>query len=446
MQKLQIELKNVPENASQVLCSTNSQLNKEETLSVVGKVLVCNNPDVNQRQRTGGRKDMVYVISVEGIPLMPCKPAKARKLLRDKKASVAKRYPFTIQLSFECENKTQEVVLSMDSGFREIGLSVITTKMELVSATLILDNKTSKRLTERTMYRRGRRSKLWYRKPRFLNRKRKEGSLSPSIQRRYDAHLRLINIYSSVLPVTKNVIETANFDIQKINNPDIQGRDYQQGDMYGYQNIRSYLMAREKGVCQVCGNKFDKGSPSHIHHVMERSKGGSDTPKNLAILHEKCHIKLHKKGVKLHPPRALKAETFMSIIHKKFYQDVPFLEITYGYITFVDRIKLGLEKTHYNDAFVAGGGTEQERVTPIEIKQKRRNNRSLQLNRNGFKPSIRRQRYPIQPKDIVWIKGEKHTVSGTHCRGTQVVLEKTKKSVAVSKIEKTFNFGSYAYN
>jgi hypothetical protein len=446
MQKLRKRNTYTPTSASQARGNCDLQLNKEETLSVASLKTSLNNPEVNLSQHTAKHKVIVYVISVDGKPLMPCKPAKAKKLLKSKKAKVYKMYPFTIQLNFECENQVQEIELGIDAGYGNIGFSCVSNKKEVASGTLKLDDKTSSRLTEKRMYRKGRRNKLWYRKPRFLNRKKKQGWLPPSTQRRYDTHLKLLKLYQSILPITSVKIETANFDIQKIMDAEISGTDYQQGDMYGYQNVRSYLMAREHGLCQLCKKEFGKGNVSHVHHCLERSEGGTNSPKNLAILHKKCHEKLHKKGLKLSEPKTLKAETFMSIIQNKFLQDIPNVEIIFGYKTFVDRNKLELEKTHFNDAFVIANGTNQERITPIVIRQKRRNNRAIQLNRKGFKPSIRKQRYPIQPKDLIWIDGKKHVVNGTHNNGTRVIVEGTKKSYSIKKVEKIYNFGTFTYN
>jgi hypothetical protein len=296
------------------------------------------------------------------------------------------------------------------------------------------------------MYRRGRRSRHhWYRKPRFLNRKAKKGWLPPSIQRRYDAHLKLIKLAQTILPITEITIETGNFDIQKIDNQDIGGVEYQQGDMFGYQNERAYLMAREHGLCQLCHKEFSKGNSSHIHHCKQRSEAGSNRVKNKAILHEKCHIKLHKQGLKLAAPKSLKPETFMSIIHKKFQQDIPGVNITFGYVTFVKRNEIKLEKTHYNDAFVIAGGTIQERCKPIVIKQKHRNNRVIQMNRKGFKPSIRKQRYSIQPKDLVWVNKKRYIAIGTQNKGTYIKVENSKKVFAAKNIEQTYHFGSFAF-
>ncbi|HWY11586.1 MAG TPA: RNA-guided endonuclease IscB, partial [Bacteroidia bacterium] len=353
MQKLGKRKTYTSTSASQARGNCDLQLNKEETLSVASLKTSLNAPEVNLRQRTDGRKVRVYVISIEGKKLMSCSAAKARKLVDSGKAKVFKSYPYTIQLNFTCENQVQKVKFGMDAGFNYVGFSAVSEKKELASGTLVLDNKTSERLTERKMYRNQKRSKLWYREPRFNNRgNKKQGWLPPSIQRKYDAHLKLLKIYQGVLPITEVEIEVANFDIQKILDAEINGIQYQQGDLYGFQNVRSYLFARENGVCQCCNKKIEKGQKAHIHHCDERGEGGSNRASNLALLHKKCHDKLHKKGLKLSAPKRLKAETFMSIIQHKFEQDIPNVKITFGYKTFVDRNKLGLEKTHYNDAFV----------------------------------------------------------------------------------------------
>jgi hypothetical protein len=413
---------------------------------VTGLKTCSNNLEVDLHQHTGGFKSVVYVLSIDSKPLMTCKPAKARKLIKSEMAKVVKLYPFTIKLNFECENQVQEVTLGIDSGFKNIGFSCVSEKKELISGTLILDGKTSSRLTERAMYRRGRRSRHhWYREPRFNNRSKPEGWLPPSVQRRYDTHLSLINRMKAILPVSQVIIETANFDIQKIENPEIEGVEYQQGDLYGYQNMRSYLMAREKGLCQLCGKKFSSGNPSHIHHCKQRSEAGSNRTKNLALLHEKCHTKLHKKGLKLKPAKQYKPNTFMSIIHKKFWQDVPGMQVTYGYITFLKRQEFNIQKSHNNDAFVIANGSFQERCKPVIITQKHRNNRAIQLNRKGFVPAIRKQRYNIQPKDIVWIGNKKFTASGVHNKGISIIISETKKSIPITKISKYYNFGGLAW-
>lgn len=446
MQQLQLELKNVPGNAPQVPCSTSHELNREETLGVHSSVLDCNNPEVDLHQHhTGGLKAVVYVLSIEGRPLMPCTPTKARKLLKSKKAIVVKLYPFTIKLNFECENQIQNITLGIDTGYGNIGFSAITLKRELISGVLILDSKTSKRLTEKRLYRKIRRSKLWYRKRRLLNRRRSIGWLPPSIQRRYNTHLVLIKRIKVVLPISQVIIEVANFDIQKIKNPEILNIGYQQGVLYDYQNIRSYLISRERGLCQLCGKEFLKGDTSRIHHCKQKSELGSNSVDNLALLHEKCHKKIHKSGLKLASPQSFKQNTFMCIIHKRFWLDIPELKVTYGYATFLKRQELHISKSHNNDAFIIAGGSDQERNLLSIIQQKHRNNRVLQINRIGFKPSIRKQRYPIQPLDIIWIKNKRHISNGMQNKDKYVGLKNCKKVIPIIKISKYYNFGGVAW-
>ena len=83
---------------------------------------------------------MVYVLNQEGKPLMPCKEAKARHLLKQNRAKVVKVSPFTIQLLFECENKTQDVTLGVDAGSKKIGLSATTKDKVLYEANVELRN------------------------------------------------------------------------------------------------------------------------------------------------------------------------------------------------------------------------------------------------------------------------------------------------------------------
>jgi hypothetical protein len=244
------------------------------------------------------------------------------------------------------------------------------------------------------------------------------------------------------------IIEVANFDIQKINNPDITGVGYQQGDIYDYQNLRSFVLSREGGLCQLCQEEFSSGNPSHLHHIIPRSQGGTDRPDNIALLHKKCHNNLHKKKLfhLLKKSKQYKPNTFMSIINQKFEDDIVDVQITFGYITFIKRIQNNIVKTHNNDAFVIADGTTQTRCKPVLIKQKHRHNRAIRLNRKGFEPSVRKQRYSLQPKDLIWIGGKKYVVVGIQNKGKYVKVENSKKVFPVKLIEKKYCFGSFSYN
>ena len=63
----------------------------------------------------------VYVLNKHGKPLMPCKPRKARILLKEKKAKVVNRTPFTIQLLYGSSGYKQPINLGVDAGSKYIG-------------------------------------------------------------------------------------------------------------------------------------------------------------------------------------------------------------------------------------------------------------------------------------------------------------------------------------
>ena len=214
--------------------------------------------------------------------------------------------------------------------------------------------------------------------------------------------------------------------------------------MFGYENLKAYLIHREQGKCQLCGKEYNNGW--HVHHIIPRNDGGTDKPDNCALLHDKCHKKLHKQKLfsSLKKSKQFKAETFMSMVRwrlteelKKIISDV---NVTFGYITKIRRHENNIEKTHSNDAFIISGGSEQGRCLSDIIVQKRENNRSLQKNRKGFKVSVRKERYKIQSKDLVKIEGKWEETKGTHCKGKRIMVNG--KSISIKKVEEIYNVGS----
>jgi len=259
----------------------------------------------------------------------------------------------------------------------------------------------------------------------------------------------LITLLKKLLPISDIIVETASFDIQKLNNPEITGIGYQQGSLYEKSNLRSFILAREKNTCQLCKEGYSKTDHWHKHHIIPRSQGGTDKPNNIALLHEKCHDRLHEKGLykQLQKNKQYKEATFMNIVKGKFKEDLN-CKTVFGYETFVKRNELQLSKSHSNDAFVIAGGSTQSRCFEYLVKQKRRNNRSLQLNRKGSKPSIRRQRYKLQPGDLVKVDKDIVKVVGTQSYGKQVVIlnkEKKKVCIPIKKISWFFNSKSLIF-
>jgi 5-methylcytosine-specific restriction endonuclease McrA len=383
----------------------------------------------------------IYVRNMRGQPLMPTTQHTGKQLLQKGKATVVKRCPFTIQLNYATGEATQPITLGVDIGFTNIGFSAKTDKLEVISGTLTLRKDVSNKLAEKRRYRRTRRGRLGYRPPRFDNRTRPEGWLAPSIQHRHDSHVRLVETLATLLPITYKKIETANFDTQKMQQPEITGVEYQQGELQGYE-VKEYLLDKWGRKCAYCGNT---DVPLEVEHIVPKSRGGTDRVSNLTIACRTCNLtkgdqtaeEFGYPDIQQQAKTSLKAAAGINTIRWKLVEQLG-AEHTYGYVTKYQRNKLGLEKSHVNDAFVIAGGTTQERCRPYEVIQVRRNNRSLQVNRKGFKPSIRRQRYPLQPYDLVNFEGRTYRVKGTHCLGTRVILKNVNgqdKSVAIKNVE-----------
>ena len=383
---------------------------------------------------------MVFVLNQHGRPLMPCSPNKAGVLLRQKKAKVVRRAPFTIQFFNGSSGYRQPLTHGMDTGFKTVGVSVLSLTKEVFSAEANLRSDVSKRVTDRRMYRRKRRNRLRYRKSRFLNR-RKNIVLTPSVLNKVEEHLRIERLIRSILPITKTIIEAAKFNPHKLKNSTVEGEGYQKGDRFGYENVKAFVLARDSHRCQAgrrgCSEKL------HVHHIIWRSRGGSDVPDNLLTLCKKHHDELHdgKFTLKVLKPKSYRAATVMNVIRGQLLKRLPEATETFGHITKVGRRELGLGKSHRNDAFVISGGTDQQRAVPWEFMFKRKNNRSLQKNRKGYKRSIRRQRYSIQPYDLVKWEGRLCRTKGTQGYGKYLALAVDGKTVVkrVDSVEVVFH-------
>lgn len=391
---------------------------------------------------------MVYVLSINGKPLMPCKEAKARHLLKSGKETVIHREPFTIQLKFECENQTQPVILGVDAGAKHIGLSASTEKQELYSAEVVLRTDITDLISTRRELRSARRNrKTRYRKARFLNRvkAKKKGWLAPTILNRINAHLKVVDNVFKILPITKIIVETASFDMQKIKNPEISGEEYQQGEQLNFWNVREYVLFRDNHECQNCHGK-SKDNILNVHHLESRKTGG-DAPNNLITLCETCHKKYHEGKIKLNQKRgqSFKAEAFMGIMRWAFFNQlkkVYSVEVknTFGYITKNTRIKANLPKEHYIDAYCIAGNIKAERLNYfLYQKQVRKHNRQihkLTINKGGTR---KRNQSPFEIFgyrlfDKVKCKGEVGFIFGRRASGSFDIrkLDGTKISTGIS--------------
>lgn len=312
---------------------------------------------------------MVYVLNQNGVAIMPTENhAKVRVLLKQGKAKVVRRIPFTIQLLYSSTNYTQPITLGVDAGSKHIGLSATTKDKEIYASDVELRNDIVDLLSTRRELRRSRRNrKTRYRKCRFQNRvhSKHKGWFAPSIEHKINTHLTVIDKVHKILPITDIVVEVAAFDTQLLKAKDYglqipEGTDYQNGDMKGY-NTREYVLFRDNHKCRCCKGK-SKDSILQTHHIESRKTGGN-APNNLVTLCKTCHEKYHKGFIEL-PKDITRGNkyndaTFMGIMRwvfynrlKDIYQNV---SLTYGYITKHIRIENGLPKEHYIDARCISG-------------------------------------------------------------------------------------------
>lgn len=370
----------------------------------------------------------VYVINQRKEPLMPTTPCKARKLLKQGKAKVVKREPFTIQLLYATGETKQDITLGVDAGSKIIGLSATTDKQELFSAEVELRNDIVDLLSTRREFRRTRRNRLRYRKPRFLNRvySKNKGWLAPSVENKIQTHLKIISKIHEILPISKIIIEVASFDIQKIKNPDIEGEQYQQGEQLGFWNVREYVLWRDGYKCQ--GKKGCKNKILNVHHIESRKTGGN-SPSNLITLCESCHKDYHAGKLKLNLKRgqSFKDASFMGIMRWTFYNRLKEIysnvKITYGYITKNTRIQNNLPKEHRIDALCISGNPNVKRLDYwYYIKQVRRHNRQIHKANilKGGKKKLNQAPYLVKGFrlfDKVKYKGEECFIFGRRSSG-----------------------------
>mgnify|MGYP001609636203 FL=1 len=370
---------------------------------------------------------VVYVISKSGKPLMPTKRfGKVRRLLKAGKAKVAQRKPFTIQLLYESEEYCQPLALGIDPGVH-IGVSVRRENgeaeylAELDTRTREVPEKLEERRMNRRERRRHRREKRQRRakkagtafetkefaiasmaeplvckwiKPkaiRFHNRSRRDGWLTPTANHLLESHIHFVQKAMKILPITRVSVEYGQFDLQKLDNPDIQSTQYQNGRMKGYSNAREYVLCRDKHTCQFCGKKENVHLAAH--HLVWREHGGQDTPENLVTLCEKCHDRVHKDAkskAKLDErfqglAKRYVPATLLNTIMPRFcdwlvsqFQEV---KKTYGYETKEKRQSLGLPKKHCLDAYLASWEVPSSlhpsvsEFIPYQFQEFRRHNR-----------------------------------------------------------------------
>ena len=324
---------------------------------------------------------LVYVLKQNGQPFMPTERfGKVRRLLKEGKAKVVRREPFTIKLLYEPETDVvQECYCGVDTGSKHVGVAVVGNDKVLYQSQTELRNDIKKKMDRKRVFRRNRRNrKTRYRKCRFLNRRNsiREDRLPPSVKHKVQAHIDEIEFCKKILPIYDLILEVSQFDTALMKTPSlidekVRHWGYQKGFNYGYSSRRSAILHRDNYTCQCCGKKNCR---LEVHHIKFKSNGGTDDEENLITLCEDCHkgvhagtIVLNKKPKKMN----LKHATHMSIIRSQLLKKYPDAIETFGFVTSENRHRLNLPKDHYIDACViASGGLEFKELDVIFYKRR----------------------------------------------------------------------------
>lgn len=223
---------------------------------------------------------------------MPCHPARARQMLREGRAVIHRTTPMVIRLKDRTDGDTQAVRLKFDPGSKTTGIALVRQTPSADLAVLNLmelahrGHQISEALTARRQMRRRRRGSLRYRAPRFLNRGNKaRGWVAPSLQHRVDTAVAWVHRLQRWTPIAAISSELVRFDMQALDNPDIEGAQYQQGTLAGYE-VREYLLEKWGRACAYCGAK---DTPLQIEHIQPKVRGGSNRISNLTLACQCCN-------------------------------------------------------------------------------------------------------------------------------------------------------------
>ena len=434
---------------------------------------------------------VTFTVDKYGRPGMPTfNVKKVRKLLKSGKAEIFCYHPFTVKLLYAEELEIQPVEICVDTGDKHIGVSVKSEKHEFVHAQYDPLPDEKERHDDRRRYRRTRRNRKRYRKPRFDNRSKDKGWLAPTVEHKKDLHISIVKRYLKVCPIVRIIAEAGTFDTQLLEaivsgKPIPKGKDYQHGKRYLHNTLRDAVFYRDGYRCLLCGSTE---GPFGLHHIGYWKGDHSDRMGNLGTLClKKCHIPAnHRTGGLLYgwepKIKPMAGAAFMNIVRWKIVDDLEKetglpVKTTYGSATKTARKLLCIRKTHANDAFVMGSFHPKHRQREAFYKKRRRNSRGLEKfydakytdTRDGKKKTgqelscgrtkrcelrhsgkdlrifrghkvskgrrqVRRKRYSIRPGTVLLYEGAKLPAKGVHCGGARVILC-TGKSVAVGKVK-----------
>ena len=308
--------------------------------------------------------NFVFLIDSNKTPMNPIHPAHARELMEKGKAAIFRSYPFTLIMKRVVDKIiTYPLSLRIDPGSKFTGISLVNNRDEVIwgmelqhRGVAIKDS-----LKTRKAVRQGRRARhTRYRQARFLNRKRPDGWLAPSLMHRVLTIETWMKRLCKFTPITEIRQELVRFDLQQLETPEISGIEYQQGELLGYE-VREYLLNKWDRKCTYCEIK---AVPLQVEHIQSKAKGGSNRISNLCLACEKCNQKkgtldrkifLAKKPellkkIELQAKRPLKDAAVVNSTRWALFNALKLtgLPVTTGSggLTKFNRVRLELPKTH----------------------------------------------------------------------------------------------------
>ena len=397
-------------------------------------------PAVTAAEKSGVTR--AFVLSQDGNPLMPCSNARARILIKKGKAKIHRLFPFTIKLTLETTSHLQPIAIKFDPGAKTTGIALVRLRPDPTRQTVLHLSEIThrgqtirKHMIQRAMFRRRRRSaNLRYRSPRFAHRTRPKGWLPPSLQSRLDNLSSWLSRYRHLAPITTICLESVRFDMQALDNPDIEGVEYQRGTLFGAE-LWEYLLQKWGRKCAYCDRQ---DLPLEAEHIVPKAALGSNRVSNLTLA---CHSCNNLKGsqsirsflahdtkrleyILAYTKKPLAAAAAVNVTRKAiqehcFATGLLVLSASGGRTKF-NRTQLDIPKTHALDAACVGdiSTLDNWRIPTLLIKATGRGSyQRTRLDRFGF-PRAKLTRHKIihgfQTGDLVKATIPRGKFRGTH--------------------------------
>ena len=384
----------------------------------------------------------VFLVDAQKRPLAPVHPGRARLLLRAGKAAVFKRFPFTLILRQPVEQAVDEPLrLKIDPGSHTTGLALVgETSGEVVWAGELTHQgeAIAQRLRKRRAVRRGRRQRhTRYRQARFENRRRPKGWLPPSLGSRVQNVVTWVQRLRRLCPITALSLELVRFDTQAMQTPGIEGIQYQQGTLAGYET-KEYVLQKWGHRCAYC-DAMDV--PLEVEHIRPRSRGGSSRESNLTLACVPCNTAKGTQDISVflaHDPErlahmlsqaqaSLRDVAVVNATRWALYERLGALglpiEVGSGGRTKYNRSRQEMPKTHWTDAACVGASTPEElrnwqTIRPLLMTATGRQSRQMcHVDKRGFprgKPKGPSRSHSFRTGDMVRAVVTKGVHMGTY--------------------------------